>query len=78
MSRLEFETYLNELAQAAATDAKALKDEERNSFVIGKMAALQTYLTSTGSNDKDALAVSMRFKAMVLNLLTEKQYETLH
>ena len=65
MSGIELQMYIQELAAETATAAHEMRAEERQDFVLGKMALLQTYLTSTGLSDGAAFDIVQEFQALV-------------
>ena len=65
MSGIELQKYIQELAAQTAAAAQEMRAEERQDFVLGKMALLQTYLTSTGLSDGAAFNIVQEFQALV-------------
>lgn len=71
MTGTELDQYLRDLADQTAAAARDLQDAERQNFILGKMAVLQTYLTSTGRSDDSAFRVVETLQAMVEERLAE-------
>ncbi len=71
MTGTELQQYLENLADQTAASARELEDTERQNFILGKMAVLQTYLTSTGRSDDSAFRVVEMLQAMVEERLAE-------
>lgn len=71
MSGTELDEYLKDLADQTAASARELEDAERQNFILGKMAVLQTYLTSTGRSDDSAFRAVVTLQTMVEERLAE-------
>ena len=77
MSGIELQRYIQELAAETAAAASGMPAEERQDFVLGKMALLQTYLTSTGRSDASAFEVVKDFQKMVDERIKSEAHQEL-